>query len=214
MSGRGLLPALGGTAFGSGFERLALPGEREPAVRSIAARRGPLGPERDPLWDAMLSGEITERGYWRARSEEIGAALGRPGWPITEFMHLLYSGTGEVVRPEAAALVADAKAAGLRVGALTNDLQAFHGGDGMASDPFIAGLDALVDGSVIGVLKPDPRVYAIAAEALGLPPSAIVFVDDLPWNAAAAREAGMIGLLLDPADPAEVFERARKELGL
>jgi putative hydrolase of the HAD superfamily len=129
-------------------------------------------------------------------------------------MHLLYSVTGEVVRPEAAALVADAKAAGLRVGALTNDLHAFHGGDGMASDPFIAGLDALVDGSVIGVLKPDPRVCAIAAEALGLPPSAIVFVDDLPWNAAAAREAGMIGLLLDLADPAEVFERARKELGL
>jgi putative hydrolase of the HAD superfamily len=54
----------------------------------------------------------------------------------------------------------------------------------------------------------------MAAEALGLPPSAIVFVDDMPWNAAAAREAGMIGLLLDLTDPAEVFERARKELGL
>ena len=90
MSGRGLLLDLGGTAFGSGFERLALLGEREPAVRSIAARRGPLGPEPDPLWDAMLRGEITERGYWRARSDEVGAALGRPGWPITEFMHLLY----------------------------------------------------------------------------------------------------------------------------
>jgi len=115
-----LLPALGGTALGSGFERLALLGDREPAVRSIAARRGPLGPERDPLWDAMLSGEITERGYWRARSEEIGAALGRPGWPITEFMHLLYRVTGDVVRPEAAALVADAEAllrdAGVEIG--------------------------------------------------------------------------------------------------
>jgi putative hydrolase of the HAD superfamily len=41
-----------------------------------------------------------------------------------------------------------------------------------------------------------------------------MFVDDLPWNVDAAREAGMIGLLLDLADPAEVFERARKELGL
>ena len=49
MTGRGLLLDLGGTAFDSGVERLALLGEREPAVRSIAARRGPLGPEPDPL---------------------------------------------------------------------------------------------------------------------------------------------------------------------
>ncbi len=214
MRGRGLLLDLGGTAFGSGLERLAFLGEREPAVRSIAARRGPLGPEPDPLWDAMLREEVTEREYWHARSDEVGAALGQPGWPITAFMHLLYSLVEDALRPEAAALVADAQAAGMRVGALTNDLTAFHGDDGMADDPFIAGLDALVDGSVTGVLKPDPRAYALAAEALGLPPSAIVFVDDMPWNAVAAREAGMIGLLLDLADPAEVFERARKELGL
>ena len=106
MTGRGLLLDLGGTAFRSrSRRRLALLGEREPAVRSIAARRGPLGPEPDPLWEAMLRGEITERGYWRARSDEVGAALGRPGWPITEFMHLLYGMVTDVLRPEAAALV-------------------------------------------------------------------------------------------------------------
>lgn len=214
MSDRGLLLDLGGTAFSSGLERLALLGEREPALRSITARRGPLGPEPDRQWDAMLRGEITERGYWQARSEEVGAALGRPGWAITEFMHLLYGLVTDVLRPEAGALVADARAAGVRVGALTNDLQAFHGDAGMADDPFLASLDALVDGSVTGVLKPDPRAYAMAAGALGLPPSAIVFVDDMPWNAAGARDAGMVGLLLDLTDPAEVFERARKELGL
>ena len=173
MSERGLLLDLGGTAFGSGLERLAVLGEREPAVRSIVARRGPLGPAPDPLWDAMLRGEITERGYWQARSAEVGAALGRAGWPITEFMHLLYGLVENVLRPEAAALVADAKAAGVRVGALTNDLAAFHGDAGMSGDPFIASLDALVDGSVTGVLKPDPRAYAMAAEAMGLPPSSV-----------------------------------------
>lgn len=214
MSGRGLLLDLGGTAFRSGLEQLALLGEREPAVRSIVARRGPIGPEPDPLWDAMLRGEVSERGYWRARSAEVGAALGRPDWPITAFMRLLHGLSRDVVRPAAAALVADAQAAGMPVGALTNDLAAFHGDGDMADLPLIASLDVLVDASVTGVLKPDPRAYAIAAEALGLPPSAIVFVDDLPRNIDAAREAGMIGLLLDLADPAEVFERARKELGL
>jgi putative hydrolase of the HAD superfamily len=84
----------------------------------------------------------------------------------------------------------------------------------MAASPVLMGLDALVDGSVTGVLKPDPRAYAIAAEALGRPASEIVFVDDMPCNVDAGREAGMIALLLDLADPAEVFGRARKELGL
>ena len=70
MTGRGLLLDLGGTAFGSGLERLALLGEREPAVRSIAPRRGPLGPEPDPLREAMLRGDLTERGHWLGRSDE------------------------------------------------------------------------------------------------------------------------------------------------
>ncbi len=214
MIGRALLLDLGGTAFSSGLERMALLGEREPAVRSVVARRGPLGPEPDPLWDAMLRGEITERGYWQARSDEIGAALGRPGWPITECMRLLYGLTEDMLRPEAGALVADAQAAGVPVGVLTNDLTAFHGDGAMARHPLLSGVDALVDGSVTGVLKPDPRAYALAADALGHPASAIVFVDDMPWNVDAAREAGMIALQLDLTDPAEVFGRARKELGL
>ena len=214
MIGRALLLDLGGTAFSSGLERMALLGEREPAVRSVVGRRGPLGPEPDPLWDAMLRGEITERGYWQARSDEIGAALGRPGWPITECMRLLYGLTEDMLRPEAGALVADAQAAGVPVGVLTNDLTAFHGDGAMARHPLLSGVDALVAGSVTGVLKPDPRAYALAADALGHPASAIVFVDDMPWNVDAAREAGMIALQLDLTDPAEVFGRARKELGL
>lgn len=214
MSARALLLDLGGTAFPSGLEMLGRLGERESAVRVVAARRGPLGTEPDPLWDAMLRGEITERGYWQARCDEVGTALDRPGWSIMDFMHLLYGLVDDGMRPAAAALVADAQAAGIPVGALTNDLRAFHGDGAMARHPALAGLDALVDGSTTGVLKPDPRAYAIAAEALGRPPSEIVFVDDMPWNVDAARKAGMIALLLDLADPAEVFGRARKELGL
>ncbi len=214
MSARALLLDIGGTAFSSGLERMALLGEREPATRPVVARRGPLGPEPDPQWDAMLRGEITERGYWQARSDEVGEALGRPGWPITEFMHLLYGLVEDGMRPEAAALVADAQAAGIPVGALTNDLRAFHGEGAMARHPALLGLDVVVDASVTGILKPDLRAYAIAAEALGLPAPSIVFVDDMPANVDAARAAGMIALLLDLADPAEVFGRARKELGL
>lgn len=214
MADRALLLDLGGTVFLSGVELLGALGSAHPAAAAVAARRGPLGTEPDTLWDSMISEEITEREYWRRRSEEVGEALGRPGWPLQEFMHLLWGLSDDMVRTEAAALVDDARAAGIPVGALTNDLRAFHGEGAMSSHPLLSDLDVLVDGSVTGVLKPDPRAYAIAVDRLGRPPQEIVFVDDMPWNIAPARRAGMIALELDLSDPGEVFARARTELGL
>ncbi len=213
MTARALLLDLGGTVFRSGAEMLADLGEAYPVTRAVTARRGPLGPEHDALWQAMLEETITERDYWARRSDEVGAALGRD-WPIQEFMHTLWGLSGDLVRPQAAALVERARAAGHTVGALTNDLRAFHGDGAMARHPLLAGLDVLVDGSETGVLKPDPRAYAIAVEALGVPAGEIVFVDDMPWNVAGARRAGMIALELDLTDPGEVFDRACTELGL
>lgn len=211
---RALLLDLGGTVFRSGSEMMALLGDAEPAVREVVARRGPLGPERDELWDAMLAQEITEREYWARRSDEVGAALGRE-WPIQEFMHTLYAVTGDdIIRPEAAALIADARAADIPVGFLTNDLRAFHGETSMSAHPVLSGVEVLVDGSITGVLKPDPRAYALAVEKLGREAHDIVFIDDMPWNITGARKAGMIALELDLTDPAAVFEEARRELGL
>jgi putative hydrolase of the HAD superfamily len=189
-------------------------GAREPAVRSIAARRGPLGPEPDLLWEAMLRGEITERGYWRARSDEVGAALGRPGWPITAFMHLLYGMVTEVLRPEAAALVVDARAAGVRVGALTNDLAAFHGPGWVERQEHLKLFDIIVDASLTGVLKPDPRAFASGAEALGLRPEQIVFLDDMPWNVEGARQAGLAAVQVPWDAPKPAIDTARELLGL
>lgn len=212
--GRALLLDLGGTMFLSGVELLGSLGEVHPSAAAVAARRGPLGTDPDPLWDSMIGEEITEREYWRRRSEEVGDALGRPGWPLQEFMHLLWGLSDDHVRPGVAELVDDAREAGIAVGALTNDLRAFHGDGAMRGHSLLSRLDVLVDGSDTGILKPDPGAYAIAVEQLGVPAEEIVFVDDMPWNITPARTAGMIALELDLADPGEVFGRARAELGL
>lgn len=46
----------------------------------------------------------------------------------------------------------------------------------------------------VGLRKPDPAIYALAAERLGLPPEQIVFVDDLAANVRGAVRAGMVGV--------------------
>ncbi|MDF1825320.1 MAG: HAD family phosphatase [Verrucomicrobiales bacterium] len=42
----------------------------------------------------------------------------------------------------------------------------------------------------VGVMKPDPKIYEIAKAKLSLDPSKTLYIDDLPDNCAAGREAG------------------------
>jgi epoxide hydrolase-like predicted phosphatase len=60
-------------------------------------------------------------------------------------------------------------------------------------------MDELFDGVVIsglvGIRKPAPEIYALGAEAIGLPPERCVFVDDLGFNLKPAQELGMATVL-------------------
>jgi putative hydrolase of the HAD superfamily len=51
--------------------------------------------------------------------------------------------------------------------------------------------DDVVCSADVGMAKPDPRIYSLAAARLGLPAWACVFVDDLERNLEPARAAGM-----------------------
>ena len=76
------------------------------------------------------------------------------------------------------------------------------------------GLGTIVDDSVTGILKPDPRAYAADIAALGVQACDLVFVNDLPRNVAGARAFGMVGIDLDLLRPRVAFERACVPLGL
>jgi putative hydrolase of the HAD superfamily len=54
--------------------------------------------------------------------------------------------------------------------------------------------DVVVSGRV-GLRKPDPRIYQLAAERLGVGTADCVFVDDLEVNLVPARELGMTTIL-------------------
>jgi len=60
------------------------------------------------------------------------------------------------------------------------------------------GIGSAVDDMIIsaeeGVAKPDPRIYRIAAERLGVALHEAVFVDDMEENVEAARQLGMRGV--------------------
>ncbi|MGH2946939.1 MAG: HAD family hydrolase [Solirubrobacteraceae bacterium] len=84
-----------------------------------------------------------------------------------------------------------ARAAGARTGLLSNSWSVHHYDRALLDELF----DATVISGEVGLRKPDPAIYALAAERLGLPPEACVFVDDLPGNLKPARALGMATVL-------------------
>jgi putative hydrolase of the HAD superfamily len=61
--------------------------------------------------------------------------------------------------------------------------------------PMLPIVEVVVDSGFVGMRKPEPEIYALTLEGLGLPAEACAFVDDLEVNVAAARNAGMQGIV-------------------
>ena len=91
--------------------------------------------------------------------------------------------------PEAPAMLAALRAAGLGTAILSNGEPAM-----LAQGVRAAGLEGLLDAVMsvesVGVFKPDPRVYGLATAHFGCPPEAIAFVSSNPWDAFGAQCAG------------------------
>jgi putative hydrolase of the HAD superfamily len=51
--------------------------------------------------------------------------------------------------------------------------------------------DVVIDSAFVGSRKPEPRIYELTLEELGVPPQEALLVDDIELNCTAARELGM-----------------------
>ncbi|MEW6269842.1 MAG: HAD family phosphatase [Thermodesulfobacteriota bacterium] len=100
------------------------------------------------------------------------------------------------VREEMVAVAREARASGRRTAVVTNNVREF-GHAWRAMLPVDELFDAVVDSHEIGMRKPDPRVFAYALERLGNVAGAnAVFLDDFHGNVAAARRAGLHGIVV------------------
>ncbi len=170
---------------------------------------GPFDPASDPLWQAMQADQISEREYWQRRTQEVGRLLGED-W--TEMQTLVQRARGAdvtaVIRPEAVAAVARAKAAGHALAILSNELDLFYGADFRQRLPLLAQFDVIVDATYTGILKPDARAYRACQDQLGVPAQDIVFVDDQWRNVDGAQRCGWRTVHFDVRAPAMSYDEA------
>lgn len=73
-------------------------------------------------------------------------------------------------------------------------------------------VDAVVDGSQVSRSKPDPEVFLLAAERIGIDPCECLVVEDAPAGVEAARRAGMAVLAVGPRERHRDLDRWAESL--
>jgi putative hydrolase of the HAD superfamily len=115
---------------------------------------------------------------------------------------------GSKLDPQMLGAVRAARSAGIRTGLISNS----WGIDRYPSELMDDLFEGVVISGVVGIRKPAPEIYAMGAEAVGLPPDACVFVDDLGFNLKPAKELGMATIL--HTDAAHTIVQLEELLGV
>lgn len=214
MTTQALVLDFGGPVLLTPFELVR--GEPDTPAYSLLHGRGPLATDEhpDPAWQDLQAGRITERAYWAERALEWHESGGQEPDIRSMIAHLYEPARPELVRESAWALVRDAQASGIPVGILTNDLGEFHRDEWIEEIGIVGEVDVVVDGSVEGFLKPDPRLYALTSERLEVAYADMVFLDDQATNIRGAEALGIPSVWFDVSEPEGAFMRVRKLVGL
>ena len=150
----------------------------------------------DNAWAKFESSEIDVDEFdeaFRRESEAFGHSVGGK-----DVLTLL---AGEF-RPRMARVLAECKRH-YKVGCITNNMKN-PPNQTVAASPapnperaartaaILDQFDVVVESSVEGIRKPDPRIYRLACDRLGVAPENAVFLDDLGINLKPARAMGMV----------------------
>ena len=187
---------LGGVVLGSPLHAIARY-ERDaglPAgfVNRLVVATGPAG-----AWSRLERGELAMDAFYAAFEAECAEAGGRlDARALMERVH-----AESQPRPAMLEALRRLRAAGLRTAAVTNNWtpEGERGGTGSLLRPHF---DAFIESCVVGVRKPDPRIYALACEAVSVAPQRAVFLDDIGGNLKAARAFGLATIKVDEPDAA------------
>jgi len=180
---RGLLVDFGGVLTTNVFDSFKAfcrsEGLPEDSVKNMFRERG----EGLALLRRLETGELTADEF----SAQFAPLLGVSAENLVE---RLFGGIG----PDEPMLeaVRRSRKAGIRTGLISNSW-----GNGLAYEPALLEelFDAVVISGEVGLHKPQPEIFRLGAERIGVAPEDCVFVDDLRENCAGAEAVGMKAIL-------------------
>lgn len=162
------------------------------ALAAIAARDGV-----NPLFE-LETGRLSEAAFLQRLSRQLTDDLGRPAelhgfaerylaelhpnQPMIDYMRTL-------------------RGRGYRMAICTNNIREWEQ-TWRAKLPVDEIFDVVVDSSLVGTRKPEPRIYEITLERLGVRPEEALLLDDVEINCQAARELGLAAVWFRDNDQA------------
>jgi 2-haloacid dehalogenase len=169
------------------------------AMRAHAARLGPQWERISQEWRAKhieytwvrsLAGPAQHRDFWTLAQESLAVVAARHGIADQALLSDVLRAYRRLdAYPEVPEMLRGLRDNGIGRAILSNGTPALLAEAAEAAG--ITGLlDAILSVEVVGVYKPDPRVYRLATEHFGLPASEMAFFSTNSWDAFGAHAFG------------------------
>jgi epoxide hydrolase-like predicted phosphatase len=160
-----------------------------------ASPQGPTDAVPDHDWHLLETGRLTLEEFHDRLVARSEAALGQrlDLGVYAQFLKELGVGVHWMMVQRVRELRAD----GYRTAILTNNVKEW--GRFWRSSIPIDLFDVVVDSCEVGLRKPDPAIFLLTCERLGVAPEHAVFLDDTRRHVEGARQVGLHGILV--ADP-------------
>ena len=204
---RAVLWDFGGVLTSSPFEAFNDFEKRNDLPQDFLRKVNATNPQNN-AWAQFERAEITLNQFDDAFAQE-SAALGHR----VEGAKIIPLLSGEV-RLDMVEALKQCRKAGLKTACITNNVQPpqnVQPTSGAEIDEQRAKIftlfDYVVESSKVGIRKPDPKIYLMACDALGIDASQAIYLDDLGINLKPAFQLGMATIKVLSA------QQALKELG-
>jgi putative hydrolase of the HAD superfamily len=193
---RAVIFDLGGVVFPSPFQAFDAydrdAGLAPGTVRALIRTSSETG-----AWAALERGELALPDFYAQLEAEAVAAEFR--LDAARLMAGIASGSGP--HPAMATAIRRIRAANLRTAALTNNWPRIGDREYPPMENGL-GFDVVIESAVVGLRKPDPRIYELVLSKLGVDAAEAVFLDDLGINLKPARAMGMTTIKVGDPDVA------------
>ena len=169
--------------------------EREHGIAPNAINQAVVAAGERGAWAQLERGELTAESFVQPFEADCRAH----GIAVDGRRLMTLIGEARAARPQMLEAIRRLRARGLRTAALTNNWVS-EGTRPAARlrDHF----DVFVESAVVGLRKPDPRIYELVCRELGVPPTRAAFLDDIGLNLKPARALGMATIKVVEPDAA------------
>jgi putative hydrolase of the HAD superfamily len=186
---------LGGVVLGSPLHAIAAY-ESEEGIPAGFINRVVVDTAPGGGWSRLERGELSLDAFYPAFERDCAEA----GRMISARAMMERMAAAAEPRPAMLEAVRRIRENGLKTAALTNNWETESPDEGSGALRQL--FDVFVESSVVGLRKPDPRIYEHACSEIGIAPRQAVFLDDIGGNLKTARKLGMATIKVEEPDAA------------